>query len=1438
MAGAALRIDTDVQKLIELKKRMEQLKSQLLGMNRAADPKAFDQLNRELQRTTSQYNKLGSQLSRYIALQNQASKSTQGTSSSMSDMQSMLAKIGGTAALVQLGKQIVNVHGEMQQLNIAFSTMLKSQEKADTLMSGLKTFATDTPFGLMDSAKGAKQLLAYGTTAENIIGDLKMLGNVASGVSAPLGDIVYLYGTLRSQGRAYAVDIRQFAGRGIPIYAELAKVLKVNVDQVNDLVSAGKVGFPEVEQAFKNMTSGGGMFEGLMEKQTASVTGQIEKLKDNIQFMFDAIGTSSEGAIYGAIDGASTLVENYETVGKVLLGLIATYGTYRTAVMLTTLVEEGWTVAQLAHFKALVQVERAQKLLNATMLSNPYVLAGTVLIGLVTTMWALSDSTTAAQKAQDAFNKKQEEAAEREQDHKSKLDELIRSLQDETIASTERFRIVEEIKKAYPALAKQYIDEKGHIRDLIGLWKSYNEEVSKTRMQTNQSEYDKAKEDAKKATDYYNEVVSKYSHSVNYKGVIEHAKSAMDAANNTLSNYESKIQADRISSFMAGIENMTDAQIKAEIDARNRIQSKMKDQGSTSGSTKGGVLDGTFNAQHIKDQNEALQKELDKRNQQKYNYVELDKKYNSELKALQAQRKKIEQDKDRYTEDELKKKLASVDEDIKAKQNEIKDLTNKTPKQQEREDNKAETEANKRIKASLNLKEKLTQLELDTEASRVSAMQDGYDKRKKEIDSEYSETKAKILKNRQDLIDLYNDSKGLKGDAKVTVDNYKTVSPDIYNKVNEAELQAENVKNSKIVDLNRETNAELESLRNDVASKFKTDLNNKLYEIELFYKEQVRLQKLSQDEANKLADQESFLAKKDNDLKYNDVNTSLAVSRFDNQSSGLGMVEYTERQKTEILKQYATERLEILSSMGTEQSKIDAAQLQETINGYDKTLSKPKKIKSIIDEKAFNRVKKHFKDLGQTEEEANQNTVNFFDKFSEGGDVAVDAIETMQGIFGGLNDELDMALNAAMNIAKGFAEGGLVGGLQAAASQVISATVSLMSAKKEVDQSMIDGYNAYVEAIDRLIDKQIESLESLGSSDYSKEALKTYNDLVDRIIASRNLFNETMKSGSSMWSHSLGYKANKMLKGYSDELKKAGVNTTDLNKMTNDQLVTLMSIPEVWGKLHGDLRQYIEDMAEAKDKAAELQDEIQSMMLGFSFSDITDAIVDAFSDNSITKALDTVSDKIDDWIGQVVGNIIKQVALIEPVTAAVNQLMKDVGEYDSSGNLIGFKNKDDISSSVFGKFKDTIMNISSGFGEIWQDWAKELSNIGIDISGDSSSSQSASSGYSTSMSQDTGEAIEGRMTAMQMNLISIDSNVARIAEWNKPIDEKQSLDALIIPINAISNSCSHIELMMEENRNITLNTFYKVSDIEKHTKQLYQMNDRLGRIERNTNGFA
>ena len=170
----------------------------------------------------------------------------------------------------QLVQGLIKVRGEFQQLEIAFTTMLGNKAKADALMAEMVDLAAKTPFGLQDVASGAKQLLAYGFAADSITDNIKMLGNVASGVGSQVGDLIYLYGTLKASGRVTQMDINQFAGRGIPIYAELAKVMGVTVEKVRELVGEGKVGFADIEKAFKNMTGDGGMFFNLMEAQSES----------------------------------------------------------------------------------------------------------------------------------------------------------------------------------------------------------------------------------------------------------------------------------------------------------------------------------------------------------------------------------------------------------------------------------------------------------------------------------------------------------------------------------------------------------------------------------------------------------------------------------------------------------------------------------------------------------------------------------------------------------------------------------------------------------------------------------------------------------------------------------------------------------------------------------------------------------------------------------------------------------------------------------------------------------------------------------------------------------------------------------------------------------------------------------------------------------------
>nr|UWG79370.1 MAG: hypothetical protein [Bacteriophage sp.] len=246
----------------------------------------------------------------------------------------------GMGTLLQ---SIVQTRGQFQQLEIAFSTMLKSSSQAKKLMDSLIDTAARTPFDLQGIAQTTKQMLAYGSTVDNVVDEIVMLGNVASGVGAPLQDIAYLYGTLRTQGRAFTVDIRQFAGRGIPIYEELAKVLGVTKDEVTSLVSEGKVGFAEVEKAFQNMTGSAGIYYNLMQEQSKSLTGMISNMGDAWDNALNSLGKANQDIFGDAIQGATYMIEHLDDILRIVKAVAVGYGTMKAAIVLNTLATKGYT---------------------------------------------------------------------------------------------------------------------------------------------------------------------------------------------------------------------------------------------------------------------------------------------------------------------------------------------------------------------------------------------------------------------------------------------------------------------------------------------------------------------------------------------------------------------------------------------------------------------------------------------------------------------------------------------------------------------------------------------------------------------------------------------------------------------------------------------------------------------------------------------------------------------------------------------------------------------------------------------------------------------------------------------------------------------------------------------------------------------------------------
>lgn len=245
--------------------------------------------------------------------------------------------------MMSLVNSIVQTRGQFQQLEIAFGTMLGNEQKAKALMDQMVDTAAKTPFDLMGVAGGAKQLLAYGTAADKVNDTLVRLGNIASGLSIPLNDIVYLYGTTMVQGRLYAQDVRQFTGRGIPLVKELAAMYGKTAEEINTMVSEGKIGFPEVEKVLNKLTNAGGQFYNLMEKQSSSLTGMIANLGDAWDTALNKLGEDNQDVFASGISGATYLVENFDEILRIVKAITIAYGSYKAAIVLNALVTKGYT---------------------------------------------------------------------------------------------------------------------------------------------------------------------------------------------------------------------------------------------------------------------------------------------------------------------------------------------------------------------------------------------------------------------------------------------------------------------------------------------------------------------------------------------------------------------------------------------------------------------------------------------------------------------------------------------------------------------------------------------------------------------------------------------------------------------------------------------------------------------------------------------------------------------------------------------------------------------------------------------------------------------------------------------------------------------------------------------------------------------------------------
>ncbi|MBO5217534.1 MAG: tape measure protein [Alistipes sp.] len=1364
---------------------------------------------------------------------------------------SALAGLGLGISLTSFAKQVAMVRGEFQQLEVAFSTMLSSKEKADALMAEVTDFAAKTPFDLQGVAQGTKQLLAYGSTAEEVVGELRMLGDIAAGLSIPLGDIVYLYGTTRTQGRMYTQDLRQFMGRGIPLAEELAKQFGVSKDRVGELVTQGKVGFEEMRKALVSMTSEGGKFYNLMEAQSATITGKMSNLGDAIDQMFNEIGKSQEGVIASMLDGATYLVENYEKVGRIIMNLVAAYGAYKAAVIIVTTWQkvELYLTEQMALEKyfltqknhalsasalraaaaeklfaaATLKVKTALKGLAATM-TNPYVLMVAAIGTAIYAIYDVISKSEIAAKAVQGIEESIANAKEKLNEEREEIDKLVDSVTDANAANYERVRSLHKLVQEYPQLLEVYGSEKEMLNDIVGLQKQLN--------------ILRAKEDLKLIQDKKKTVEADVANQLRDKEswFFARAREAgigqMDLASTLAipydylfgtnyseraANWVNRADTDKGVIYSHGEEGQ-----KALADAIDVLNEEEK-QGLIA------LEDALFDAQSLEDKTAQTEEKIagiyfrlrggkteDQLRTAFENLAEDEKRSYENFNDYQ-QHIFDQNDKDwknRATADAFLGTANYVEKrglkgELEYQQNILSALKN--PATEAERDEAVKNVREKRLAAI----EAANEAEIELEKERIDSKAELLEYEKslelKELDAKIAaadkdndtETVEAFNRQKEAVTKLYDMkiAKARKEEAERDKQEREQKEEEEKQHLNKmlAEFGTYNQKRQAIIDEYKEKRNSMYATDKD--GKYITDDNGNKQLKEGFIQENI--DNLNAQEQEALSDFASdFYAENDEFETWLETIVDMSVDKLRAQKQALE---------------------ELLPTISDEASK---GYIQAQINAMDNVIYQQKKPKG--------------KD--KKEEQAAQ----LMQAISEVGSAAKDALENIEGMDEGLkkmfSDTLDLTMGvgnlviAIMSIKDGMAaleKASAILMIISAAIQVASMLFSFLSGKetsfernlrllREFNEELrIMNQRAKLENFEGTIFDGAEFAKAANAINVYNEALKRYNDTVNKITQTANglslgqqlgfygpnssfaagsvndledaLGNMLIQTRHKTWFRSAKYSS---LKDVLPELfGEDGVNMEALKEFTSNDLFENLSYEnqQLIKSLLADWELYEDAMSEVRDYL--------SGIFGEMGSEMTDALVTAFQSgtDAAKDFIDSMSNMLDSFARDMVNSLIFA-DLFKEAEDALFGVMKDTNLTDEA--------KFAKYTKIFGELASQSAAMQDEAFALMDALQKQAKEQGFDIFNDADEQTATSRGFQA-MSQETGSELNGRFTDMQGKMTEVRDFV-----FQTVVDGQHRLNELV------------------NIRDIAIQLNGNVEQIKTYSKVLPQMNDTLTSMNR------
>lgn len=239
-----------------------------------------------------------------------------------------LALLFSVSAITGYMKKLVQVRGELELQQVALQSILRDKEKANEVWAQIQQLALQSPFTLMQLTAYTKQLAAYQVESDKLVETTKRLADVSAGLGVDMGRIILAFGQVKAANYLRSAEVRQFTEAGINMLGELSKLYTelegkmVSVGDVQERIQKRMVSFGDVEEVFNRLTSAGGMFYNMQEKQSETLRGMVAKLTDAFDIMLNQIGESNEGVLKDFVQSVIDLVQNWRKIGDIAIPIL------------------------------------------------------------------------------------------------------------------------------------------------------------------------------------------------------------------------------------------------------------------------------------------------------------------------------------------------------------------------------------------------------------------------------------------------------------------------------------------------------------------------------------------------------------------------------------------------------------------------------------------------------------------------------------------------------------------------------------------------------------------------------------------------------------------------------------------------------------------------------------------------------------------------------------------------------------------------------------------------------------------------------------------------------------------------------------------------------------------------------------------------------------